>query len=172
MATIIAKILRIYHIFKTLNFGKVSRVCSDQGLFILISGIVSMKIVMLIVWACLDPTHVVDIELFISQRVPPFFRVVQECQSKHHNIWLTVLFGYSTILGLVMVLLAVLTRKIKRRDYEDSKKINIRVTALILDTCIGVPLWIIFRSITATILSRLAYNIGSMIAALLSVRCF
>ena len=165
LATVIAKTLRIYHIFK--KFGKVSRVCSDQGLFTFISGIVSVKVVMLIVWACLDPAHVVDIELFVSQSVPPFFRVVQECQSKHHNIWLTVLFGYSTILGLVMVLLAVLTRKIKRKNYKDSKKINILVAALILDTCIGVPLWIIFRSITATILSRLSYNIGSLIAAVL-----
>ena len=47
LATIIAKTLRIYHIFKT--FGTISRACSDQGLFILISSIVSVKIVMLIV---------------------------------------------------------------------------------------------------------------------------
>ena len=47
LATVIAKTLRIYHIFKT--FSTVSRACSDQGLFIPISSIVSVKIVMLIV---------------------------------------------------------------------------------------------------------------------------
>ena len=168
LATVIAKTLRIYHIFKT--FGKVSRVCSDQGLFIFISCIVSVKVVMLIVWACLDPAHVVDTEQFVSQNVPPFFRVVQECQSDHHNIsiWLALLYGYSMILGLVMVLLAVLTRKIKRSNYKDSKKINILVAALILDVCTSLPLWIIiFRSVASTILSRLAYNIGTLIAAVL-----
>ena len=44
LATVIAKTLRIYHIFKT--FGKVSKLCSDQGLFILISSIISVKIIM------------------------------------------------------------------------------------------------------------------------------
>jgi gamma-aminobutyric acid type B receptor len=165
LATVIAKTLRIYHIFK--KFGTVSRVCSDQGLFILISSIISVKIVMLIVWATSDAAYVVDIEQFISTTVPPFFRVIQECQSNYHNIWLLVLFGYSIILGLVMVLLAVLTRKIKRRNYKDSKKINILVAALIVDTCIGVPLWIMFRSIASTILSRLSYNIGTIVAAFL-----
>ena len=59
-----------------------------------------------------------------------------------------------------MVLLAVLTRKIKRKNYKDSKKINILVAALIIDTCIGTPLWIMFRSVDATILSRISYNIA------------
>ena len=154
LATVIAKTLRIYHIFKP--FHKISKVCSDPSLFIFISGIVFVKIVMLIIWACLDPAHVIDIERFVSQSIPPFFRVIQECQSAQHNIWLALLFGYSTILGLVMVLLAVLTRKIKRRDYKDSKKINILAAALILNVCIGEPLWIIFQSAAATILSRLS----------------
>jgi gamma-aminobutyric acid type B receptor len=165
LATVIAKTLRIYHIFK--KFGTVSRICSDQGLFILISSIISVKIVMLIVWATSDAAYVVDIEQFISTTVPPFFRVIQECQSNYHNIWLLVVFGYSIVLGLVMVLLAVLTRKIKRKNYKDSKKINVLVAALIFDTCIGVPLWIMFRSIASTILSRLSYNIGTLVAALL-----
>ena len=166
-AIVIAKTLRIYHIFKT--FGKVSRVCSNQGLFILILGIISVKVVMLTVWVCLDPARVVDTEQFVSQDVPPFFRVVQECQTDHYNIgiWLTLAFGYSTILALVMVLLAVLTRKIKRSDYKDSKKINILVSALILNMCICVPLWIIFRNAASPILSRLAYNVATMIAAVL-----
>ena len=165
LGTVIAKTLRIYHIFKT--FGTVSRVCSDQGLFILISSIVSVKIVMLIAWATLDAAYIVDEEQFVSTIVPPFFRVIQECQSNYHNIWLLVVFGYSIILGLVMVLLAILTRKIKRKNYKDSKKINILVAALIVDTCIGMPLWIMFRSVNATILSRISYNIGTLVAAVL-----
>ena len=165
LGTVIAKTLRIYHIFKT--FGTVSRVCSDQGLFILISSIVSVKIVMLIAWATLDAAYIVDKEQFVSTIVPPFFRVIQECQSNYHNIWLLVVFGYSIILGLVMVLLAILTRKIKRKNYKDSKKINILVAALIVDTCIGMPLWIMFRSVNATILSRISYNIGTLVAAVL-----
>ena len=165
LATVIAKTLRIYHIFKT--FGTVSRVCSDQGLFILISSIVSLNIAMLIVWAASDATHIVDREQFVSITVPPFVRVIQECQSNYHNLWLLFMFGYSIVLGFVMVVLAIMTRKIKRKNYKDSKKINILVAALIIDTCIGVPLWIMFRNIAAAILSRLVYNIGTIVAAVL-----
>ena len=92
--TVIAKTLRIYHIFKT--FGKISKFCSDQGLFILILSIVSVKIIMLIIWTGLDAPHVINIEQFVSKTVPPFFQVVQQCQSKHHLYWIILIFGYST----------------------------------------------------------------------------
>ena len=78
-----------------------------------------------------------------------------------------VVFGYSIILGLVSVLLAVLTGKIKRKDYKDSKKIIILVAALIVNTCITVPLWIIFRNVAATIMSRLTFNISTITGAVL-----
>ena len=60
LATVIAKTLRIYHIFKT--FGTVSRACSDVGLFILISFLVSVKIVMLIAWASSDAADLANKE--------------------------------------------------------------------------------------------------------------
>ena len=144
LATVIAKTLQIYFIFKT--FGTVGRACSDVGPFILISFLVSVKIVMLIAWASSDAAYLVNKEQFVSLRVPPFFQVTQECQSKHDNIWYFSLVGFSVILMSAMVLLAVLTRKIKRRDYKDSKKINILVVALTLNICFSMSLWNIFRS--------------------------
>ena len=76
-------------------------------------------------------------------------------------------FGYSIILGFIMVVLTIMTKKIKHKNCRDSKKINILAAALIIDTCISVPLWIMFRNIAATILSRLAYNIGTIVATAL-----
>ena len=164
-ATVITKTLRIYHIFN--KFGNVNRICSDQGLFTLISIIVSVKIVLLIVWSALDASRVVDIEQYVSQSVPPHYLVRELCQSKHLEIWLFAHIGYSAILMLTMVLLAVMTRKIKRKEFKDSKKINILVVALIFNMCICVPLWIIFRLVDATNLSRLAYSVGTMTTAVL-----
>jgi hypothetical protein len=66
-----------------------------------------------------------------------------------------------------MVLLAILTRKIKRDDYKDSKKINLLVGALILDVYTFAPLWFIFRSMAAPLLSWLVYNIATLTAAVL-----
>ena len=63
----------IYFIFKT--FRRVSKLFSDQGLFILISSIVSVKIIMLVIWASLDAPRVIDVKQFVfdSETVPPFF---------------------------------------------------------------------------------------------------
>jgi hypothetical protein len=122
---------------------------------------------MLIVWATSDNVHALDREQFVSITVPPFYRVIQECQSVHSNIWLIILYGYSVILAIVMVLLAVVTRKIKRKHYKDSKKINVLVAALIIDFSIVAPLWIIFRNVAPTILRRLVYNISTTMIAIL-----
>ena len=128
--TVIAKTLRIYFIFNT--FGKVSKLCSDQGLFILISSILSVKIIVLIIWASFDALRLIDVQQLVSNTVPPFIRVVQPCWSVRHAFWVFLSFGYSTLLALIMILLAIMTRKIERGDYKDSKKINLLVGALAL----------------------------------------
>ena len=165
LATVIAKTLRIYHIFN--RFGNVDppKICYDQGLFILILIIVSVKIVLLILWTFLDINHVVEMEEFISQSVPPYFLVRETCQSNHLRVWIVAVFGYSIILMFIMVLLAVLTRKVKQSDFKDSKKINTLVVTLAFNICISVTLWILLRLIDATNLSRVAYGIGTMTAA-------
>ena len=163
LATVIAKTLRIYYIFK--KFGKVNRICSDRYLYILILIIVSIKIVLLVLWACLDINVVVEMEQYIPQSVPPYFLVREGCQSNHLVLWIVAVFGYSAVLMIIMVLLAVLTRKIKRFDFKDSKKINTLIVTLVFNICISVTLWIVLRLIDATNLSRVAYGIGTMTAA-------
>ena len=85
---------------------------------------------------------------FVSQRVPPFFQVTQECQSEHINIWHTSLVSCS---GLILVLLAVLIRKLKWRDYKDSEKLLLVAVTLAV-VRFGVPRWIIFQSNADTLM--------------------
>ena len=157
-ATVIAKTLRIYHIFK--KFGKVHHICSDLGLFVLISSIVSVKIILLILWTSLDPSHLIDSEQLIASRVPPYFLVVQSCEATYLTTWLILFYGYTTVLGLTMVLLAILTRKIRRSDYKDSKKINILVVVLAFNMFITSVLWSVLRVSGAIVLSRVVYGVG------------
>ena len=165
LATVIAKTIRIYHIFH--KFGKVSRIFSDPGLFVIILMIVFGRIILLVIWTCLDISSVVDVEEFISQSVPPYYQVSEQCYARHLGIWLGLHFGYSAILMLIMVLLAILTRNIKREYFKDSKKINTLVMALVFDLWIFMPMWLILRLVGAIIPSRLAYCFGALIASLL-----
>ena len=110
-ATVIAKTLHIYHIFN--KFGKDNQICSDQGLFILISVTTSVRIILLIVWTVLDASRVVSTEQYVSESVPPYYLVREHCLSQHFEVWLIVNASYLVILMLTMVLLVVLTRKIE-----------------------------------------------------------
>ena len=161
-ATIIAKTLRIYHIFN--KFGKVNRICSDQCLFILILIIVSVKVVLIVLWTCLDVNYLVFEEQFISQSVPPFIFVTSKCQSNYIEIWTGILLGYSLLLTLIMIVLAALTRKIKRQHFNDSKVICKLVFLLVMTLSITVSLWFIFYYVDATAARLLVYNVGIIIA--------
>ena len=165
LSTVIAKTLRIYHIFN--KFGDVDppQICYDQGLFFLILIIVSVKIVLLILWTCLDVNHLIDKEQYISHSVPPYFLVTEECQSNHLGIWLALYFGYSAVLMFIMVLLAVLTRKVKQHHFKDSKQINSLVAILFFIMCVSVPLWSLLRITGATILSKVTYTVGYTMTA-------
>ena len=165
LATIVAKTLRIYHIFK--RFGKVGRLCTDQSLFLLILAIVSVKAIFLIIWTCVDVSRLVDREEYVRESIPPYFLVTQECQNKHPAIWFTLQYVYSTALALTMVVLAILTRRIERGDFKNTKKINILVAMLVTDMCVGFSLWLVLRLVGFTTLSRVAYAVGITTAALL-----
>ena len=161
-ATIIAKTLRIYHIFNT--FGKINRICSDQYLFILILIIVSVKVVLIVLWTCLDITFLVFEEKFISQSVPPYIFVASKCQSNYIEMWTGILFGYTLLLTLIMILLAALTRKIKRQHFNESKIICKLVFLLVMSLSIAVPLWFIFYYTDVTAARLLVYNAEVIIA--------
>ena len=162
-ATVIAKTLRIYHIFKT--FGKVGRICSDKGLLILILTIVCIKIVMLTIWTFSDINHLVDAEQYVVDSIPPYYLVSQQCQSKYLNAWIALLFGYSMVILFILVVLAFMTRKIKRQHFNESKKISTLSGVLLLHICISWTLWILFRSINASVLSKVVYSLNTMLTA-------
>lgn len=165
LATVFAKTLRIYHIFN--KFGKISHLWSDKGLFVLILAIVSVKVVMMIAWALVDMNHLVDEVSPQPVGFPPHYIVVQRCYSHHLSWWITIVFGYSVVLFIPMLYLAVLTRKIERKEFKDSKAITTLVALLFVLTCIGNALWFLLRMIDADIASKVVYSLGFSSAAVL-----
>ena len=164
-ATIIAKTLRIYHIFNT--FGKVNRMCSDQYLFFFILIIVSVKVVLLALWTSLDVNHLAFNEQYISQSVPPYIIVTSKCQSNYLELWTGILFGYSSLLMLIMIVIAALTRKIEYQNFNDSKIICNLVYLLVTNMCITVPLYFIFYYVGSKTAHILVFNAGVIITVFL-----
>lgn len=165
LATVFAKTLRIYHIFN--KFGKISRLWSDKGLFILILAITFIKVVIMIVWAFVDVNHLIDETSPLPEGFPPHYTVVQKCYSHHLSWWVTIVFRYSVALLIPMLHVAILTRKVSRKEFKDSKAITTLVAVLFVLTCIGNALWFLLRMIDAAIASKVVYSLAFSSAAVL-----
>ena len=166
LATVFTKALRIYRIFNT--FGKLSSIWSDKGLFAIILCVVSIKVLIMVIWAAIDINHLIDKRMLSLQRSPPYYVVIQKCYSQHLGIWVAIIFGYSGILFVPMITAAILTRRIKGEHlrFKDSKKICLLVAVLFILMCTGNALWFFLRAIGANIASKVIYSLGFTLAAL------
>ena len=152
LATVFAKTLRIHHIFNKL--GKISSLWSDEGLFVLILIIVSVKGSIMILWITVDINYRIDDVKVPLQGFPPHQVVVQTCYSHHSIVWFVLTFGYSGVLCLLMMIVAVLTKNIKRERFKDSKKICALVAVLFMSYLAGCVLWFFLRATGAYIGSK------------------
>ena len=132
LATVFTKTLRIHHIFNL--FGKLSSLWTDIDLFPMILSILSVKVLIMIIWAAVVINHLIDKRTLSLQRFPPYYEVVQKCYSQHLGLWVAIIFAHSGLLFLPMIIAAILTRHTKgeRSRYKDSKKICILVAVLFI----------------------------------------
>ena len=153
LATVFAKTLRIHYIFN--KFGKISsQLWSDKGLLGLILAIMSVKGVIMVLWIVVDTNYLIDEVRIPLQGFPPHQVVVQKCYSRYPIVWIALTFGYSGILGLFMMIVAILTKNVKRERFKDSKKICTLVAVLFLSYCAGCVLWFFLRETGAYIGSK------------------
>ena len=145
LATLLVKLLRVQYIFN--HYGKVNKkLCGDATLLLLIACIVAGKAALLTLWMSLDMVRITDFEIYHPETKPPHYEVQQHCQSHYLTLWLSVLLSYTAILGFVLGFVAFRARKIKRKDFNDTKKINMSITLSFSSIAILLPMWWIFRA--------------------------
>ena len=144
ITTILVKVCRIYHIFN--RFAKIKRVCSDKGLLVAIAFIVFVKVCILSCWTVLDQYRVVEVEIYHSGTMPPHYEVVRFCHSHYYFIWSSTVLGYTALLGAILAFVAFKARKIHRRDFKDTKKINISLSIALISVAVILPMWWVFRA--------------------------
>ena len=158
LATVFAKTLRIHYIFN--KVGKISSLWSDKGLFALIFIIVSVKGAIMVLRIVVDTYYLVDEVRIPLQGFPPHQVVIQTCYSRHRIMWIALTFGYSGVLGLFMMIVAILTKNIKQEIFKDSKKILTLVAVLFMSYCAGCVLWFFLRATGSYIGSKIFSNLA------------
>ena len=168
LATVLAKTLRLAYIFN--KFKKLGSVCSDYALFAMIALIVGGKAFLLIVWNAIDVNHIVDIpnpKLVINDDGFLQYNVFQHCYSEYQLVWVALTIVYTLFICLALVLVSYITRKIRRANYKDTKKINAFLFTALIVILPTIALWWVFRFVGLYQASTIASTVGYSSAPIL-----
>ena len=159
--TVLVRMLRVYRIFGY-NGRMGKKRWSDWFLCIVVLIIVGNVGILLLVWSLVDVFTIREVEIDMDQAAAsqPYIEVILLCHSDYHQVWFTLGFSEVGILILVVTFLAFKTRKIRLKQFKDTKKVNVYIFMNILLICVGVPFWWVLRTVNETALSFVWVSIG------------
>ena len=129
LATILVKMLRVYHIFTVHKILKQSAHLSDCALFVYTMFIISPNVILLLLWTAIDRPH--RINSFIEH--PGFIEIKITCQrSSYGDVWFAPAFVYLFLLSAVVITVAIKSRKIRLARFKDTKKVNLLIFLLFI----------------------------------------
>ena len=147
LAPLFMRMLRVYRIFT--YFGKLGKRWSDGVLYTGVLIIVGTNIIFLTVLQVVGGRNGVNIEMLVTPEASfPFYEVIQVCIPPH--LFGSIIYECEILLiTIILVVLAILTRKIRRQHFKDTKKVNVFIylNVLITYTLLPLPLIITNRRI-------------------------
>ena len=140
LATLLVKMLRVYHIFNHIKLG-VARYCSDLALIVYILLILAPTIIVNLIWFFTDQYHA----LVEHKTRKGYTELSKDCDSKYEGIWSGVLSAYLLLLALASAIVVIMTRKVRLQHFKDTKKVNILVFTLCLGIILTFSYWLLFQ---------------------------
>lgn len=142
--TVLLRMLRVHRIFS--HFGKTGKLWSDKVMTLIIMLVVAGDVVLILVWSLVDTFEAIQIISYQFDANPPFYEIRQFCHSEHLHVWLGILLGKLGILFVIVLALAIKTRKIRRSNFKDTKKVNIYIFLAVLVVTMPMALFFMLKS--------------------------
>ena len=162
LATLLVKMLRIYHIFhstKKLQRLRFSRYSSDLALALYVLLILLPDILLNFIWNFVDRYQI----HFKYQIRGGNIHLEKFCTSKHEAQLFGVIIIYLLILVLALTIVAVITRKIRLQHFKDTKKVNVLLFILCIGIVVVYSYWLLLRTVdTKGYISNLPLQIGHL----------
>ena len=163
VATALVRTLRIYHIFH--HFGKQRKDWTDSRLVAVVVAIISIKVCLFVLWISVDNQHLTDTIIFQGGAVPPYYLVIQSCYSNYQALWAASAYMFTFSLLVLLLFLAIKTRKTSLGDFKDTKILTVLVVFFNLVLIVFGSLWGILRlsgqPIASYVSLALAYSLSS-----------
>ena len=146
--TVLAKAWRIYRLFKHFRSDSPGILLTDNALCLFVIVLLVVDTCVLVTWNVLDPwLHETNEEKIINVTNIPTILFRSQCNCRQLFVWVGVVVGYKGFIAIGLLLFSILNRKIRRRGFRHSKKINILIYSLTLVIAAGIPLYFLLRHI-------------------------
>ena len=142
--TMLLRLLRIYRVFS--YFGKTGKIWSDQIMALAVLLVVMVDVAIILVWSSVDNYRSKEFSFYHPFSDPPFYEIRQFCYSQYLSVWLGMLLGKLGILFVIVIFLAFKTRKIRRSNFKDTKKVNIFIFLTIMVVVLPMTLFFLLQS--------------------------
>ena len=135
-APICARTWRLYRIFTHyLNPGPL---ISEPVLYTAVSILIGIDVIFAIVWTALDPFHVEEIKVHVTEEGD--FETLYSCELNYVYVWFPFTYLLKVLVMVVALILSILTRKIKNNRFK-TNSLRILVYLFCLIWCIGLSLF-------------------------------
>ncbi|MCG8625846.1 MAG: hypothetical protein MJE68_28100, partial [Proteobacteria bacterium] len=159
LATLLVKMLRIYHIFYKTELH-LSHYCSDLALSLYILLILLPDIFINFIWVFVDRYEA----RFEYQMRGGHVHLKKVCTNKYLGQLFGILSIYVLILVLALTTVAVITRKIRLQHFKDTKKVNILLFILCIGTVMVYAYWLLLQIVdTKRYVSNLPAQVGHLV---------
>ena len=115
--TLLVKLLRVYRIFFRYKAKPIGRECSDIFLACYVLIILSPSIIIHVLWSLLDSYGFILVQT-------PMQTYIKSC-GPVKPVWTILLIVYGNSISIALVTVAIKTRKIRHKQFKDSRKVNI-----------------------------------------------
>lgn len=140
-SALLMRLLRVRQIFKA--YGRVSRFWNDKYLVSCVLFICLGVIIILSVWTGIDPYRKITIQTYKPFSTPPHLESFSFCFTDYYGVRIALTSSYNGALMLLVIVVAIQTRKVKLSNFKDTKKINIFIAATCTTLAVLFPLFFI-----------------------------
>ena len=162
-ATTIVKIFRVYRIFHPSKLTRGGRCLSDQILLLFILLLQVPNVIINLVWTITDPYLATVSETPHTN----FIEIRIKCYSKHIRTWTLLLLSYNILLCIILISVAIKTRKIRKKNFKDTKKVNAFIFVYLYIVSLSLGLFLLGHAIGNPKLSETVIHVGSTTMILL-----
>jgi hypothetical protein len=149
--SLFAKVCRVFMIFSNLSFnGKSSR---DEHLLLAVAALLLLDLGVLLPWQLVDPVRCTTWLQSTSQLVEPSttnattstplllpsFALVESCTSRLQIVWISVIYGYKTLMLVVGLYFTWNTRQVTLPALRDAAFIATTVLIVVIVSLIALP---------------------------------